>query len=56
MENVNFIKQEIDSLYDKLIKSAATFIYKPNEIKEIKERIFKLQNNCPHEYKNGKCI
>jgi len=56
MENVNFIKQEIDSLYDKLVKSAATFVYKPNEIKEIKDRIFKLQNNCPHEYKNGKCI
>lgn len=56
MVNVNFIKQEIDNLYDELINSSATFIYKPNEIKEIKNKIFELQEKCPHEFKNGKCI
>ena len=56
MENVNFIKKEINTLYQKLVESAATFIYKPDEIKKIKQEIFKLQEKCPHQYENGKCI
>ena len=56
MANVNYIREEIDNLYDQLVKSAATFIYKPAEIKQIKEKIFKLQSKCPHEFENGKCI
>lgn len=56
MENVNFIKEEIDDLYTSLNRCAATFIYKPDEIKKIKEKIFNLQNDCPHKFENGKCI
>ena len=50
------LKKEIDNLYEELRKSAATFILKPHEIEEIRERFFKLQEKCEHEFKNGKCI
>lgn len=50
------IRKKINDLYIKLAKSAATFIYNPNEIKEIKQEIFELQNKCNHEYQNGRCI
>ncbi len=50
------IRNKINDLYIKLAKSAATFIYNPNEIKEIKQEIFELQNKCNHEYQNGRCI
>lgn len=56
MENDNYIKQKVDDLFEKLVKSAASFIYKPDEIKRIKEDIYKLQNKCEHKYENGKCI
>lgn len=52
----NEINNKINELYTKLAKSAATFILKPNEIKEIKQQIFNLQNNCEHKFENGKCI
>ena len=42
MDNVN-IKNEIDFLFQKLAESAATFIYKPDEIKMIKNNIYALQ-------------
>lgn len=50
------LKKETDNLYEKLQKSAATFILKPHEIEEIRERIFELQDKCNHEFVNGKCI
>ena len=50
------IRNKINDLYIKFAKSAATFIYNPNEIKEIKQEIFELQNKCNHEYQNGRCI
>jgi len=56
MENGNFIKQKIDELQTKLAMSAATFIYKPNELNNIKNQIFELQNKCEHKFENGKCI
>ena len=55
MENVD-IKNEIDFLFQKLAESAATFIYKPDEIRIIKNNIYSLQEKCKHEFKNGKCI
>ena len=55
MEHID-IKKQINSLYEKLAQSAATFIYKPDEIKKIKQDIFELQEKCEHEFKNGKCI
>ena len=55
MENVD-IKTEIDFLFQKLAESAATFVYKPNEIQMIKNNIYALQENCKHEFVNGKCI
>lgn len=55
MDNVN-IKNKIDFLFQKLAESAATFIYKPDEIKMIKNNIYALQEECKHEFKNGKCI
>lgn len=56
-KNNNFIiKQQVDELYDKLIKSSATFIYNPNELNKIRTDIFNLQENCNHKYENGKCI
>lgn len=58
MENINNfeIKDKVDNLYEKLVRSAATFIFKPNEIKQIKEQIFSLQEQCNHKFENGKCI
>ena len=58
MENVNNfeIREKVDNLYEKLVRSAATFIFKPNEIKQIKEQIFNLQEQCNHKFENGKCI
>lgn len=58
MENVNNfeIREKVDDLYEKLVRSAATFIFKPNEIKQIKEQIFNLQEQCNHKFENGKCI
>ena len=58
MENINNfeIRDKVDDLYEKLVRSAATFIFKPNEIKEIKEQIFNLQEQCNHKFENGKCI
>ena len=58
MENVNNfeIREKVDNLYEKLVYSAATFIFKPNEIKQIKEQIFNLQEQCNHKFENGKCI
>ena len=50
------IKQKVDALYEKLTKSAATFIYNPEEIGKIRQEIFELQKKCYHEYVNGKCI
>jgi len=50
------LQNKIDELYEKLYQSAATFIFKPNEIKQIKQNIFELQKQCNHEFKNGKCI
>lgn len=55
MENVD-IKKEIEVLFQKLAESAATFVFKPNEIKQIKENIFNLQEQCEHTFENGKCI
>ena len=52
----NNIKEQIDDLYEKLAKSAATFIYKPDEIRKIKQNIFELQDKCNHNFINGKCI
>lgn len=57
MEYDNFkIKEEVDNLYKKLVHSAATFVFKPNEIKQIKQEIFNLQKQCKHKFTNGKCI
>lgn len=57
MELNNFkLKEKIDNLYNQLRQSAATFIYNPKEIEQIRQSIFELQKNCLHEYKNGKCI
>lgn len=56
MENDKTIKQQIDDLYEKLVNSAMTFIYKPDEINKIRQNIFELQKKCFHEYQNGKCI
>ena len=57
MDYDNFkLKDEIDILYNQLTKSAATFVLKPNEIKQIKQNIFELQNKCNHKFENGKCI
>ena len=58
MENINNfeIRDKVDDLYEKLVRSAATFIFKPNEIKQIKEQIFNLQEQCNHKFENGKCI
>lgn len=58
MENVNNfeIREKVNDLYEKLVHSAATFIFKPNEIKQIKEQIFNLQEQCNHKFENGKCI
>ena len=50
------IKKRIDYLYTELRKTAATFVYKPDEIETIKKCIFDLQNQCNHEYENGRCI
>lgn len=50
------IKERIDYLYNELRKTAATFIYKPDDIIKIKECIYDLQDQCNHEYKNGRCI
>ena len=50
------LRNKIDELYEQLQKSAATFILKPNEIKKIRENIYTLQNQCDHEFVNGKCI
>ena len=55
MENVNFIRKQINFLNGKLQASAATFTYKPGEIEEIKNQIFALQERCPHKFENGKC-
>lgn len=55
MDNVE-IKKEIDFLFQKLAESAATFIYKPNELKKIKNNIYSLQEKCEHKFINGKCI
>jgi len=55
MENVNYIKERIDKLYDELSKSAATFTYKPHEIEKIKRNIYNLQDCCKHEFVNGIC-
>lgn len=56
MENDNQIKIEIDDLYNKLSKNAATFIYNPTIIKDIRNKIFELQNKCNHNFQNGVCI
>lgn len=57
MEYDNFkIKEEVDNLYEKLVRSAATFVFKPNEIKQIKQEIFNLQKQCKHKFINGKCV
>ena len=50
------IKGRIDYLYTELRQTAATFIYKPDEIEKIKQCIFELQDQCNHEYQNGRCI
>lgn len=50
------IKKRIDYLYNELRQTAATFVYKPDEIKKLKDCIYNLQHECNHEYKNGKCI
>ena len=50
------IKERTDYLYNELRKTAATFIYKPDEINKIKQCIYDLQDQCNHEYINGKCI
>lgn len=55
MENVN-IKERIDYLYTELRNTAATFVYKPDEIAKIKQCIYELQDQCNHEYQNGRCI
>ena len=55
MENVNFVRKQMDFLNKKLKNSAATFTYKPDEIEKIKQQIFDLQERCPHEFENGKC-
>ena len=50
------IKERVDYLYSKLRETAATFVYKPDEINKIKHCIYELQDQCNHEYKNGRCI
>lgn len=55
MDNVE-IKKEIDFLFQKLAESAATFIYKPDELKKIRQNIYSLQDKCEHKFINGKCI
>ena len=50
------IKERIDYLYKELRQTAATFVYKPDEIEKIKKCIFDLQDQCNHEYQNGRCI
>lgn len=50
------IKERIDYLYTELRHTAATFVYKPDEIAKIKQCIYDLQDECDHEYQNGKCI
>ena len=52
----NEIKEKIDNLYTKLVQSTATFVFKPDEIKQIKQDIFELQEQCNHKFENGKCI
>lgn len=57
MELNNFeIKERIDYLYTQLRNSAATFIYKPDEINKIKQCIYELQDQCNHKYENKRCI
>lgn len=50
------LRNKINSLYEQLQQSAATFILKPKEIEKIRENIYSLQEECKHEFKNGKCI
>ena len=50
------IKERIDYLYSQLRKSAATFIYKPDEISKINKEIARLQSECSHVYENNRCI
>ena len=57
MELNNFqIKEKIDYLYTELRNTASTFVYKPDEIRKIKECIYDLQDQCNHKYENGRCI
>ena len=55
MEYVS-VREKIDKLYEQLVRSAATFIYKPDELRKINEQIYELQSKCSHKFENGKCI
>lgn len=50
------IKERIEELYKKLYCSAATFVYKPDELEWIRAEIADLQNKCDHTFENGKCV
>lgn len=50
------IKERIEELYKKLYCSAATFVYKPDELEGIRAEIADLQNKCDHTFENGKCV
>lgn len=49
------IKERIEELYKKLYYSAATFVYKPDELEAIRAEIADLQSKCNHTFENGKC-
>ena len=50
------IKERADYLYNELRGMASTFIYNPDKIEKIRKCIFDLQDQCNHEYQNGRCI
>lgn len=47
------IKEKISDLRAELYNS--TFVFNP-EAQKIQKEIFKLKENCPHEFINDKCI
>lgn len=49
------IKERVEELYKKLYYSAATFVYKPDELEAIRAEIADLQSKCKHTFENGKC-
>lgn len=53
--DVKKIKMRADELYEKLDLSQAFFVHVP-EIENYLRELTELENQCSHEYLNGKCI